>query len=53
MVVTISDDGVGGARSVLGGGLAGLRERVRVVGGELKVTSPTGGGTVVCATLPL
>lgn len=53
IVVTIADDGSGGARAVPGGGLAGLRDRVRIVGGDLQVTSPDGGGTTISATLPI
>jgi signal transduction histidine kinase len=53
LVVTIVDDGPGGARTVPGGGLAGLRDRVRIVGGELQVVSPDGGGTTIRATLPV
>jgi signal transduction histidine kinase len=50
--VRVVDDGRGGADDG-GGGLRGLRDRVAAVGGELRVTSPPGGGTVVAATLPL
>ncbi len=53
VTVSVRDDGVGGARPVTGGGLAGLRERARVLGGELRVDSPAGQGTEVCATLPV
>lgn len=55
--VEISDTGRGGA--VLGDepgrgtGLAGLRERVRGLGGELTVDSPDGRGTTVVAAAPL
>ncbi len=50
--VRVVDDGRGGADSG-GGGLRGLRDRVATVDGELRVTSPPGGGTVIAATLPL
>jgi hypothetical protein len=50
--VRVVDDGRGGADAG-GGGLRGLRDRVAAVEGELRVTSPQGGGTVVAATLPL
>lgn len=50
--VRVVDDGRGGADDG-GGGLRGLRDRVAAVDGELRVTSPPGGGTVVAATLPL
>lgn len=50
--VRVADDGVGGADPA-GDGLRGLRDRVQAVDGELRVTSPQGGGTVVEALLPL
>jgi signal transduction histidine kinase len=49
----VTDDGRGGARLGEGGGLAGLVQRVRPVDGELTVTSPAGGPTVVSVVLPL
>jgi signal transduction histidine kinase len=48
----VVDDGRGGADAG-GGGLRGLHDRVAAVGGELRVTSPPGGGTIVAAKLPL
>ena len=53
LVVEIEDDGAGGARIVPGGGLAGLVGRVEALDGSLGVSSPTGGPTIVRATLPL
>jgi signal transduction histidine kinase len=50
--LAIADDGAGGARLVAGGGLAGLRERIRTVDGRLSIDSPTGGPTVVTIELP-
>lgn len=57
--VVVRDEGAGGARldaersPAAGTGLAGLRERVRALGGELFVDSPTGAGTTITATVPL
>jgi signal transduction histidine kinase len=51
-VMTVTDDGAGGARIVPGGGLAGLRERVQTVDGRLTVSSPDGGPTTVTVALP-
>ncbi len=51
-VVEISDDGVGGADPVRGSGLRGLVDRLAALDGELKVESPTGGGTRVQARIP-
>jgi signal transduction histidine kinase len=47
----VIDDGVGGADPA-GGGLSGLRRRVQALDGELRVTSPEGGPTIVHAELP-
>ncbi len=49
----VSDDGIGGARPGGGSGLLGLTERVRAVDGQLQVTSPPGGPTVITIELPL
>ena len=48
----VTDDGAGGAQPAPGGGLAGLLERVQTVDGQLDVTSPPGGPTVVTIELP-
>ena len=48
----ISDDGAGGA-DVTGNGLVGIDDRITALGGELRVESPRGAGTVVTAMLPL
>jgi hypothetical protein len=53
IVLTVTDDGVGGADPGRGSGLAGLAERVSTVDGRLTVSSPPGGPTVVTATLPM
>jgi signal transduction histidine kinase len=52
LVMSVADDGSGGARLVPGGGLAGLRERVQTVDGRLEVDSPAGGPTAVTIELP-
>ena len=52
-VLTVSDDGRGGADEADGSGLAGLRHRARTVDGTLIVTSPPGGPTTVRVELPL
>ncbi|MEW6152381.1 MAG: histidine kinase [Actinomycetota bacterium] len=51
--VTVSDDGAGGAVPAPGSGLEGLADRVSALGGELRIDSPRGGGTVVAAAIPL
>jgi PAS domain S-box-containing protein len=51
--VTVQDDGAGGARPSPGSGLSGLDDRVAALNGTLSVDSPAGGGTRVCAEIPL
>jgi signal transduction histidine kinase len=53
VVVEISDNGSGGASMDRGSGLRGLADRIEALGGHLDLRSPSGGGTVVRATLPL
>jgi signal transduction histidine kinase len=53
LVVTVSDDGVGGAALEDGSGLQGLRDRVGALDGTLTVSSAPGEGTEVRATIPL
>jgi signal transduction histidine kinase len=49
----VLDDGVGGADLGRGSGLAGLQQRVRTVDGQLSVSSPEGGPTLVTVELPM
>ena len=53
VVVEIRDNGSGGASIDGGSGLRGLADRIEALGGQLDLKSPSGGGTVVRATLPL
>ncbi|GAT65735.1 sensor domain-containing protein [Planomonospora sp. ID91781] len=52
LMLTIGDDGVGGAHVAKGHGLSGLADRLRAVDGELAVDSPVGGPTVIVAEVP-
>jgi signal transduction histidine kinase len=52
LVIDVEDDGTGGAVDK-GSGLAGLRDRVSAVAGQLTVRSKPGQGTCVRAELPL
>jgi signal transduction histidine kinase len=53
LIVTVEDDGRGGADAAHGSGLRGLTDRVGSLRGRLIVTSPPGSGTAVRAELPL
>lgn len=48
----VSDEGAGGARIRLGGGLHGVQDRVVALGGRLQVAHRAGGGTVMQVHLP-
>jgi signal transduction histidine kinase len=52
-VITVADDGIGGASVAKGHGLAGLADRLAGVDGSLAISSPPGGPTQVTATIPL
>jgi signal transduction histidine kinase len=52
IIVEVSDNGVGGATALPGGGLAGLADRAAGIDGILTVNSPHGGPTVIRADLP-
>jgi signal transduction histidine kinase len=52
MLMTVTDNGSGGARLAPGGGLAGLCERVQTVDGHLGIDSPAGGPTAITISLP-
>ena len=57
LALTIADDGrgfaAGSAERGGGLGIAGMRERLRYVGGRLRIDSRPGAGTTVVATVPL
>jgi signal transduction histidine kinase len=50
--IRVRDDGVGGAQAS-GSGLRGLRDRVAVLDGSLRLEMPPGGGTVVAVAIPV
>jgi signal transduction histidine kinase len=52
LIITIEDNGRGGADPARGTGLAGLRQRAASVDGTLYIHSPLGGPTVIRAELP-
>jgi signal transduction histidine kinase len=52
LTINVQDDGMGGAQIVEGSGLAGLRDRVGALDGELHLLSPAGGPTVLMVEIP-
>lgn len=53
LVVSITDNGAGGASINPGHGLAGLQARLEAFGGTLRVISPEGGPTTVRGEIPI
>jgi PAS domain S-box-containing protein len=53
LLLSIHDDGVGGADPARGSGLVGLTDRVEALGGSIRVRSRPGDGTHIIAELPL
>jgi signal transduction histidine kinase len=53
LLLSIRDDGVGGADPGRGSGLVGLTDRVEALGGSIRVRSRPGDGTHITAELPL
>ena len=53
LVLTVVDDGVGGADLRAGTGLRGARDRIEALGGHLVVRSETGVGTGIRVELPV
>jgi signal transduction histidine kinase len=53
LLLSVRDDGVGGADPARGSGLAGLADRVEALGGSINVRSATGTGTHITVNLPL
>lgn len=55
LTLTVADDGSGfdPAQPCAGMGLANMRERARLVGGQIDVTSQIGTGTVVALSVPV
>ncbi len=52
LVISVTDDGVGGVVEKHGGGLSGLHDRVAAHGGSLRVESAPDKGTILTAELP-
>jgi signal transduction histidine kinase len=52
LVISVADDGIGGAAAANGSGLTGLSDRVTAQGGTLKIDSRNGAGTILTAEFP-
>lgn len=52
LLVTVEDDGSGGAVERPGGGIAGIRRRIEAFEGTLQIESPKGGPTTMRVELP-
>jgi signal transduction histidine kinase len=53
LLLSICDDGIGGADAARGSGLAGLADRVEALGGSIRLRSAGGAGTRITVDLPL
>ena len=53
LLLSVRDEGVGGANTARGSGLVGLMDRVEAFGGSIRVDSRPGKGTQITAELPL
>ena len=52
LVIDITDDGHGGADQSAGSGLTGLADRLKALGGRMRVSSPVGGPTLLHVEVP-
>jgi signal transduction histidine kinase len=52
VVLSVGDNGAGGADPDRGTGLRGLADRVEALGGKIELRSPPGEGTVLTASIP-
>jgi signal transduction histidine kinase len=53
LLLSIRDDGEGGADPRRGSGLTGLRDRIEALGGTIQIESQTGSGTVIEVEIPI
>jgi signal transduction histidine kinase len=53
LLLSVRDDGVGGADPAVGSGLVGLTDRVEALGGSIQLRSAAGAGTRITVDLPL
>jgi signal transduction histidine kinase len=53
LILSIDDDGIGGADAANGSGLTGLIDRVEALGGTMAISSRAGSGTSLLVKIPL
>jgi signal transduction histidine kinase len=53
LLLSVADDGAGGAEPARGSGLEGLTARIAGLGGSLEIRSSRGAGTTLTAKIPL
>jgi len=53
LLLTVRDDGIGGADPARGSGLVGLTDRVEALGGSIRLDSAADAGTQITVDLPL
>jgi signal transduction histidine kinase len=53
LLLSVRDDGVGGADAARGSGIVGLNDRVEALGGRFALESPPGRGTTISVELPI
>jgi signal transduction histidine kinase len=53
LLLSVRDNGIGGADAALGSGLVGLTDRVDALGGSIRVSSRAGQGTQIAVELPV
>jgi signal transduction histidine kinase/putative methionine-R-sulfoxide reductase with GAF domain len=53
LLLSVRDNGVGGADAARGSGLVGLTDRVEALGGSIRVSSRPGEGTQIAVELPV
>jgi signal transduction histidine kinase len=53
LLLSVRDDGVGGADAARGSGLVGLTDRVEALGGSIRVSSRPRKGTQIAVELPV
>ena len=53
LYLSVTDNGIGGAKADNGSGLVGLNDRVEALGGKMTITSIPGRGTSLNVTIPV